>query len=49
MLTSYLDATKTIDQYAIDKSGSEMTREERQEFMKNATFGESRKPGGPEA
>ena len=49
VLTSYLDATKTIDQYAIDKSGSEMTREERQEFMKNATFGESRKPGGPEA
>ena len=49
VLTSYLDATKALNDQAIGKSGSEMTQEERQEFMKNATFGENRKPGGPEA
>ena len=48
VLASYLDATKALNGQAIGKSGSEMTKEERQEFMKNATFGENEKPKGIE-
>ena len=49
VLTAYLDATKALNADAIGKSGSEMTQEERQEFMRNATFGQNRDPGGIEA
>jgi hypothetical protein len=42
VLTSYLDATKVLNDQALGKSGSEMTQEERKEFMKNATFGENK-------
>ena len=42
VLTSYLDAKKALDNQGVGKSGSEMTREERQEFMKNAAFGENK-------
>ena len=41
VMASYLDATKALNSQAIGKSGSEMTPEERKEFMKNATFGEN--------
>ena len=44
VLASYLDATKALNSQAIGKSGSEMTREERKEFMKNADFAEDEKP-----
>ena len=44
VLASYLDATKALSSQAIGKSGSEMTREERKEFMKNADFAEDEKP-----
>ena len=48
VLASYLDATKALNDQAIGKSGSEMTQEERKEFMKNATFGENEQPKGIE-
>ena len=41
VLASYLDATKALNDKAIGKSGSEMTKEEREAFMKNAAFGEN--------
>lgn len=44
VLASYLDATKALNDQAIGKSGSEMTREERKEFMQNAAFAEDEKP-----
>lgn len=48
VLTSYLDATKALNADAIGKSGSEMTMEERQEFMKNASFGKNKDSEGVE-
>ena len=48
VMTSYLDATKALDSQAIGKSGSEMTAEERKEFMQNATFAENKNPEGME-
>ncbi len=45
VLASYLDATKALNSQALGKSGSEMTQEERKEFMKNADFGEKEQKG----
>ena len=42
VLTSYLDAQKALDPQNVAKSGSEMTREERDKYMKKADFDPNR-------